>query len=243
MKGTIPIILFICTNALPLQAATMMEVSNSESGDSRVWISEQYAYIDVIKNNQSVHGKDALPGEMIIDIKNKKLYAIDHKAKALVEISDFSMPEQARPAPQEVKITFTNQGAGHSVAGFATHQYQVSANGMKCYNALFSKEVLKNKEIVAFYTAMVGSAPQQASYANACEAADAQMDRIPVDKYGIALKVMDLNGNALYEVKKIQEDVIAPAKYLQLPPGYKIKSMAEMLKQMQTQPSAPPSIQ
>ena len=240
MKHSIGIILLSVSSITPLQAATLVEVANAESGDSRVWINEHYARIDLIKPKDQTATGDEQPGEMIVDIKARKLYTVNHKDKVLLEMSDLSIPGQAQPKPKEVTVKFESQGGGPSIAGYATQQYLISADGMQCYKALFSRDVLKNKELVNFYQAMVGATPPQANYANACEAADAQMDKIPVDTYGIALRVMDLNGKTLYEVKKIETGVKPPANYLQLPAGYKIESMAQMLKQLQSQMPPPP---
>lgn len=241
MKRRIILSMFFLASTTPLSAATYMEVSNSESGDSHIWINDSYAHFDVVKNAQQTPAEEPGPGEMLIDIKNKKLYAIDHKSKTLVDMSDFSMPGQPHPVPIPVKVAFESQGHGPKVAGFATQQYSVSANGEKCYSALYSKDVIKNKQIVAFYEAMVKSAPSATNHANPCEAADEQIDKIPPEKYGIALKVMDKTGKTIFEVKKIKTGVNPPSHYLQLPAGYKTMSMMQMMQQQMQSDMPPPT--
>jgi hypothetical protein len=241
MKRRITLAIVVFVSSSPLFAATMMEVTNGDNGGSRVWIDDNYAHLDVIQNAQQSHEEEQGPGEMIVDLKHQKLYAIDHQSKSLVDLSENpGMPGQPHNTPPPVKLAFESQGRGPDVAGYATQQYNVTANGASCYKVLYSKAVLKNKHIVAFYEAMIKSSPAEENYTTPCEAADAQIEKVPADKYGIALKVMDNTGKMTFEVKKIQEGATPPKNYLKMPAGYKTKSITEMMQQQMHGQTPPP---
>ena len=70
---------------------------------------------------------------------------------------------------------------------------------------------------------------------------DEQIDKIPPEKYGIALKVMDKTGKTIFEVKKIKTGVNPPSHYLQLPAGYKTMSMMQMMQQQMQSDMPPPT--
>ena len=238
MKHCIILSIVFFASATPLYAATMMAVSNSDSGDSRIWIDDKYARMDTVKSENNPHAEAAPPAEMIIDLKHKKLYAIDHNSKTLVDMSNFSMPGQPHSSSVPVKLSFDKQGRGPDVAGFATQQYSVSADGQKCYKALFSKDVLKNKHIVAFYDAMMNTESGNTNNASPCEAADNQIYKMSVEKYGMALKVMDTSGKTVFEIKQIKAGISPPSHYLELPAGYKKKTMLELMQQQMPMPPA-----
>lgn len=238
MKQLKLILVFFCFTSAPLYAATMLESMDRDQGVTRIWINDNFAHLDVT-DPQQAGGDESGPQEILVDLKNRKIYGINHSSKLLIDMSSYSIPNMPHPPAAQVKIALTSQGHGPTIAGFKTEKYLVSANGAACFTSFMSKDVLKHRQLGTLYDVMA-SMPQPGSFSdNPCESAEEQIDKLPKEKYGISLKTLDKTGGTIFEVKQIKDGVNPPSNYLQKPAGYKTMSMEEWMQQMQGQMQMP----
>jgi len=211
-----------------IHAASYMEGVN-DGGTTRVWIDDNYARIKVTMKANDSRAKATSPGEMLLDIKQHKMYIIDHKTRSLVIMDDLPGTRQDKPRPQHAKISVERKGKGPKVAGFATRGYLFSANGRECYMIYTSKDVMHYKQVVAYYKAMRDVSSHANRSENPCASA---LDNLNIQEYGLPISMQDKDGKQKFEIKKISQGKSPPKNYLQMPAGYKKRSMMQVMQQM-----------
>ncbi|MEK7990280.1 MAG: hypothetical protein VSS52_004685 [Thiotrichaceae bacterium] len=148
-------------------AATMIEVRNAQAQTQQIYISEDYARMQMTETNQ------APQAYRLIDLKMRKIYMVNLAEKRYFDPSIIRLnpnqrqkPQQAMPnmpifrgqnEPPDVPITaelIKVAGETIEVAGYPTEHYQVVANGEMCSDDYFSKQALKIGHIAQFDKAM-----------------------------------------------------------------------------------------
>jgi len=196
----------------------------NNGGSSRVWIDDNYARIKVTMKANA----DA-PGEMLLDIKHHEMYIIDHKTRSLVKMGDMPGFAQSESQRHHAKISVERKGKGPKVAGFTTQGYLFSANGRECYMIYTSKDVMRYKQIVAYYKAMRDVSSHTNRSGNPCSAA---IDNLNIQEYGLPISMQDKDGKRKFEIKKISQGKSPPKNYLNKPAGYKERSMMQDTQRM-----------
>jgi hypothetical protein len=234
MKRIYTIVIFSLFASASVHAASYMEGVN-DGGTMRVWINDNYARVKVTTKANNSKANAGPPGEMLLDIKHRKMYIIDHKTKSLVIMDGPPNAGQGQPQASRAKISIERKGRGPKVAGFSTEGYLFSANGRECYTLYASKDVMRYKQVVNYYKAMMDVSSHDDQSGNACDAADIAIDKMDIQKYGLPIRMLDKDGNAKFEIKEISQGKNPPKNYLRKPAGYKERSMMQVMQQMMQQ--------
>lgn len=222
-----------------VHAATLLEMYSVEDGVTRVWIDDNYAHFVPNHNQQSNQTEANQAGEMLLDLKNRKTYIVDHKEKVALELPVNENHGQPAHATTKMKVAIDKKGSGPAVAGFATDRYTFSANGTLCNEILFSKALLGNKHVMAFFQALyqAPSSSDESNKKDICDIAANQADVLnpkeTLTKYGVGMRSTDNSGKVEFEIRAIKDNVTPPANFLGIPAGYKVMTMTEMVQQMQ----------
>lgn len=234
MKQIYSIAILCLFASASVHAASYMEGVN-DSGTMRVWINDNYARLKMIVKAKKTQANAEPPGEMLLDIKHKKMYIIDPKTKSLVHVDGPSKDGQGKPQASRAKISIERKGRGPKVAGFSTQGYLISANGQACYTVYASRDIMRYKQVVNYYKAMMDVSSHDNQSGNPCDAADTAIDNMDIQKYGLPVSMLDKDGKHKYEIKKISQGKKPPKNYLTKPAGYKERSMMEVMQQMMHQ--------
>lgn len=234
MKRIFSIVVFSLFASASVHAASYMEGVN-DGGTMRVWINDNYARVKMIMKAGKAQANAEPPGEMLLDIKHRKMYIIDHKTRSLVKMDGPPNSGQGKPQTPREKISFERKGKGPKVAGFSTQGFLISANGQACYTVYTSRDVTRYKQVVNYYKAMMEISSEHNHSGNACDAADTAIDNMDIQKYGLPVSMQDAHGKQKFEIKKISQGKNPPKNYLRKPAGYKERSMMQVMQQMMQQ--------
>lgn len=231
MKAICIALVFSAFAVTSAHAASYIEMLNSNDGLTMIWIDNNFAHLSLAPKSRKQRTAGLHRREMLVDLKSRKMFIIDHKTKSLVEMRDMHAKQAAPPPGHHASISFERINHGPRVAGLSTQGYLVSADGRACYKVYASRQVLAYKQVVKYYKVMSEITRQDRESSDPCTAAEAAIESMDIDKYGLPVSMLQNNGKRLFEMKKISQGKSAPKNYLKMPGGYKIRSMKGMLKQ------------
>lgn len=219
-----------------------------ETGDSKadIWLNEKYARTSFIENNSDKNSPDENnhdendpdensseqpPGDVIKNFSSGKDYMILDKKKTLVDMSSPPMffGKMMSDTPKRIKnhkisFTYKNRGSGETIAGLKTTKYEVSAEGIKCFDIWLTKDRVYGqtmKKLGLF------SEDEHDESGSICEQTNADDN----EKYGFPVKIIAADAEQDMLVVEFKTNVKAPRKYLSFPAGYKIMTMTEMIQE------------
>lgn len=220
-------------------AATLVENKDASGQVQRVLLEGNFARMDA-----------GPPGNyMLVDLAKPAMFAVDHNQKMVVDL--FAKPPQPphMPAQQQppeaptVESKLVKIGPGPEIAGFATTQYQITANGEICGNEYLSAEVLDVPGLRNFVQTMqniaesrkkeMGPMPfmqQMPPCARATEELEAELS-----KQGFSMRSADKDGKMLQEIVRITPDVPAQPGAFDLPADYQRTTPHEMMQKAMEQ--------
>jgi hypothetical protein len=222
-------------------AATVVENSYGQQGGRTQ---------KVIIEANSARMESGEPGRyMLLLLQEQKMYAIDTPRKQVIDMfaKPPDMPKQAPPsqppAPPKVDAQLVKKADGPKIAGYATTQYQILANGQVCSNEFVSAEVMQLPDIQSFTKAMQGlaetrkkNAPMPFTPADPCLQA---MDSVEAEfaKLGLSLRSTNKDGQVTTEIISITQNVQMPPDSFVVPQGFEMTTPFEMMqKAMQNMP-------
>ncbi|WP_353570567.1 hypothetical protein [Candidatus Albibeggiatoa sp. nov. BB20] len=150
--------------AINAWAETMVEVRNAQGQTQQVYISADYARMQITSTNQ------APQGYRLIDLKMQKIYMVNPEKKRYFDPSIMRLNSNQRQPPRQAMPnmpTFRGQNVlppsasvhaelvkvedeNIEIAGYPTEHYQVIANGELCSNDYFSKQAAETGHIAQF---------------------------------------------------------------------------------------------
>lgn len=207
--------------------ATLIESKDGQGAVTKMWVEGSAMRIDI--GNQSSY--------LLFDVENKKMYTVDPAKREAMDMSHlFNDDNKSIPDKPGNNIQFDKQGKGPDIAGYSTVHYQSSVNGMKCTEEYLSKKAfddIDSLEVFEALSKMTESAEMEVGMMMAqdpCDSAHASSIKL-YQKYGYPLKLMKNDGSVSSEVMKISLKVAKPQKDFQVPDGYQIVDLGQMISE------------
>lgn len=236
MKVFIGLILGLSLSA---QAATVFDAQvNDKQKKSaqfqQVWLSETVARV----NNDPDGKRYSL---LYLDGSDKS-YFIDTEKKVVMDLSEPPpMPPMPKNAPETkaIKAELKKHGEGPVIAGYATDEYHIYADGQLCRFEYLSAEVLGFAHVKTFLETMKKrSEIQQKQQAHlpfmsndVCDTARQQVADQLISK-GAVLRSSDAVGTILFDMQKIGLEQAPKAGYFELPPNFAVMTVQQMMQEM-----------
>jgi hypothetical protein len=210
------------------QAATLIESKDRQGTLTKMWIEGSMMRVDI--NNESSY--------MLFDVKNKKMYAVDPEKREAMDMSHlFNEDRKNVLGRPEYKFKFDMMGKGPVIAGYNTLHFQSSANGMKCADEYLSKKAFDDIASLEIFEALSKMAESAQSgmrmgmgTQDPCESLD-ENAMGNYKKHGYPLKMVEKDGSVDSEVIRISLDVAKPKKDFQVPGGYEVINLEQMMNE------------
>jgi len=208
--------------------ATLVESKDDQGMVMKMWLDGSVMRIDI--------GNE--PTYMLFDVKKKKMYAVDPAKREAMDMSNLFNEDNRNTTGQPAHtIQFEKQGKGPVIAGYDTVHYQATVNGMKCSDEYLSKKAFNDigsLEIFEALSTMAESASMGMDMGmetpDPCESVQANAMEI-YEKHGYPLKMVENDGSIDSEVIKISLKVAKPQKDFQVPDGYQIIDLGQMMNE------------
>lgn len=223
MKTTLTVCLAM-TTALPMcgiSAATLIEERDSEMST--------IMYIEGGKMRAQTPGED---GYMLMDLRARTMFTISPSEKQAVDMTSMVFGQastEKSAAARSVKSSLDKVGFGPEIAGYATEHYVLTANGRKCEEYFTSKEAFQDSGWAEMWNDLEQAFKDMAvseEDADDCDLASAE-EADPA-KIGWPLKTIDAQG-LVSEVVRIEQNATVPPGGFEVPAGYTVVSMQELL--------------
>lgn len=222
------IVMIMTISMLPSWAATVIKRENLQGKTEKVILDQQQVRIEY---------PDA-EHYMILDLDKQKAYALNQKAKIIVEMA-FTAPKSAQVpqhrAKQPVEAELVKKGEGPKIAGYATLHYQLTAQGRPCSDEYFSKQATEIENIKAFLTAMnelSQSRQPPGMPMHPCQQAHNELTQ-KAFSIGVPMKSATAKGKIRHEIKSIETGVKVEATQFTLPKAYQLKTEQQMITEAQ----------
>jgi hypothetical protein len=211
------------------QAAILIESKDSQGTITKMWLEGSSMRVDF--DNQSSY--------MLFDVKKKKMYAVDPEKREAMDMSHLFNEDNKNVYGQpEYIISFDKQGKGPYIAGYDTVHYQSTVNGKKCTEEYLSKKAfddIASLEVFEALSKMAQSAQSGMSMMgmgtqDPCDSAHASAIEL-YQKHGYPLKLVKKDGSLDSEVIKILLSVAKPKKDFQVPDGYQVTNLEQMMNE------------
>jgi hypothetical protein len=221
------IFLSIATFLATSSFAVTLVISKTEEGEiQQMWIEDSKMRVDMSEQTSY----------LLIDTKDKKMYAVDTAHKSVMDMSS-SLNRKAgeNAAKEKYKVTYESRGKGPEIAGYATRHYEFFVNGNKCSDEYLSEKAMSHMKADDFFESMsnLGAMEMEGmppEMIEPCMAAHAKSGEI-YKKEGIPLKIVEADGATEYEVLKIDKNASLPEGGFDMPPGYPVQSLDAMLQE------------
>ncbi len=213
-------------------ADTVVKVKEGRGETSKVSIKGDWARIDPQGESEYLIG----------DLKNGIMYAVVPKEKMIMELKSSGKKTEYPGIKAELK----KRGKGPKVAGFATEEYELLANGQSCGKTYVSAKAGEKEDLKKLLEIMdklnpdsmmpEGMGAMMQGMMNPC--AKASILTMPqASKLGMPLKTVNANGGVDNEVLSIDDSAKLDSAIFKLPEGYRRTTPGDMMqdamKQMQ----------
>jgi hypothetical protein len=171
------------------------------------------------------------PDYALMDLKTRSMFLVNPTEKRALDMSaGFRHKAGESAASVEVDARLEKKGAGPEIAGYATEHYVLSANGKKCQDIYASTQAFRDSGWAELWDDF-GKAFKEMSTGgqDPCDIADETV--VDPAKVGWPLKTVTADGDVM-ETVRIQNDVAAPAGGFDVPAGYQVISLQQMLQDM-----------
>ena len=212
--------LLLCA-AIASQAGTYIE-GRDDTGSQRILIEGDWARME--------YGEDVPPEYLLLNLRTHQALNVDRVQKRVVDLSEASN-QAAAPRASAANIAFKKQGAGPTIAGYATDRYVLSAGKQICGEHYVAAQALDIPDIRRFVAAMSAFSQNQEAAREACAAAESVADQEYV-KHGLPLKVTDRRGNIEHEIRRISSGVSFPAGTFDLPANYPVTTPRALMEEL-----------
>lgn len=206
------------------------------------WADVQIKYEDATgatstmrSNGQKVRINDGkMPGYMLVDGSSGEFFMVDKKRKEIIRVSADDAGSTVEVGT--LSVSLKPRGGGEKIAGYATRQYDLIANGKVCGTLYGSTELWNNRDMRRMFESMQGmhkiSRSMMAGMApmlTACQRANARMGDL-ADTSGFVMRVIDDQGKQVFEVVSVDTDKSVASDYYDLPAGMKVIDMNDKMK-------------
>lgn len=215
----------------PTWSATIIERRDTKGNLQKVTLEGQQAYIE----NDNRHN-------MLINLQDKKAYAINSKDKQIMEMkivgTPRALPPNMPPPPKgpTIEAQLLKKGEGPQIAGYPTLTYQVTANGKVCSENYFSLEAGKITYLKEFMEAMYtlsSSRTPKGIPLPPCLRAHNELENESM-ALGIPMRSLIKEGTrekVWHEIVSIKTNVSVAKDFFNLPQDFKIITEEEIQKE------------
>lgn len=211
----------LCAFSTSGLAATLIEFRDGEGETSRIWIEGNVARMEDSEQ----------PGYTLFDLDTGKFRAIDTSTKQVVDLDFGDDTDEGAGGAASADIALEDKGAGPIIAGYPTRRYVLTGDGEVCGTYFLSKKALAESGM----RSMAEGLRKNAAPADDADAACDQAESYVVAQYGklgIPLRELDMEGELVDEVTRIDPKAKTPAGGFAVPSGYKAVSMEQYIQQM-----------
>ena len=230
IRKTVLLLTAVCLLSISSsQAATLIESKDSQGTIIKMWLEGSSMRVDI----------DNQPSYMLFDVKKKKMYAVDPAKREAMDMSHlFNEDNKNVPGKPEYKIQFDKRGKGPVIAGYETVHYQSSVNGTKCTEEYLSKKAFNDIGSLEIFEALstmaesasMGMSSMGMGKQDPCESVQDNGMEI-YQKYGYPLKMVENDGSVNSEVTRISLRVAKAKKDFQVPDGYQVIDLGQMMNE------------
>lgn len=211
------------------QAASLIELMDGEGGAQKIWIEGQKVRIEDSRE----------PGYLLIDGKERKMFAINPEEKQIIDMTDMFLQEGEAGLADRFKVEYKHKGKGKTVAGYATEHYELIVDGKKCGDEYVSLQALKDLNALEILDTMaqLNAADIMNVPANLLDPCDFS-DALVMEEYktkGYPMLILDDKGQMLNEVKSINKSAPLPEGGFSLPKGYVTLTYEQLMEMFERQ--------
>jgi len=211
-----------------VSAATLIEQTDGESTG--------LLYVEGAKMRSD--NKDG-EGYGLIDLEKKTFHMVNPQERTVLDMS--SMVWKAAAKGQSGEATQVNArlekvGSGPEIAGYATEQYTLLANGKACQDLYFSRKAFDDSGFAEVWAKAGEALREMNSEYDACDVAEVEV--LDYEKYGWPLKTVhreSMHAGQFEEVLRIERGVEPPPGGFEVPAGYRVVSFEAMMGSMASQ--------
>jgi hypothetical protein len=214
----------IAATVVPLQAATLLEQRDAES--------HTIMYIDGVQMRAETPGQ---PGYMLMNFEAGTMYMVSPEEKTVIDNSAMlkAMREQKpQSTGRQPSVRFQHMGPGPIIAGYKTEHFAEYVDDTHCADIFLSKDALDDSGFSEFMDAMEsGVMNSDEEESSPCDWGSVEGFSL-VRKHGYPLRELDADGTLNNEVIRIQTDAAVPEGGFELPAGYQVITMEQMMQGM-----------
>lgn len=201
----------------PALAVTLVE---TESGGERV--------VSYLSGTKMRSESPSMQGYVLMDFKEQTYYMVNPEQRMVMDMSSMVQKNQLPAGQREAsEVVIEELGAGPEIAGYTTRHVRISANGQHCTEMFVSRQAMQDigsSELLE----LAEDLDRQGGFGGGPCAAPEVRSATFFREYGYPLKEVTADG-MVTEVVRIVPDAPAPAGGFELPPGYPVRSMDQML--------------
>lgn len=213
-------------------ADTVVNVRSGQGAAERVSIQGDWARMDGLEEK----------GEYILgNLTNGVMYVVMPSEKKILELKSNG---KSSKKSSDINAQFKKVAKGPDIAGYATDEYELVANGQKCGKTWISKKAGEIKDVKKLLAVMdqfdpeammpEGMGGMMQGQMNPCDRAQL-MTQLHVAKLGMPMKSVDESGRVEQEVVGIDKNAKLDASLFELPAGYQRTTPSAMINDAMSQ--------
>ena len=160
--------------------------------------------------------------------RQRRILFVNPEEKTVLDMSATMQGASGSGGVRNADARIEKIGPGPSIAGYATEHYVLSAGGAKCEDLFTSKKAFEDSGWASLWSAFGKTFEEMSTAGEQSDPCDLAQDQADPAKIGWPLKTVSSDGEVT-EVLRIEADVKLPAGGFEVPPGYRVVSMQEMM--------------
>ena len=209
---TFPITLLLLLFATGLQADVQIKIKDGGGRVSTISSNGKAVRID----------ERSMPGYVLIDYASGEFMMVDTSRR---QIMHSNLGGGGASAQGGVPVRLVESGPGPKIAGYPTRKLAFSAAGKSCGTIYASRELLKDRSVVAMFESMRtmqqrtrGMMGGMAGMLDDCQRANLSLADA-LEANGAPMRIVGANGNLISEVVAVDSNVTLGREYYQAPAG------------------------
>jgi hypothetical protein len=204
-----------------ISAATLIEERDSETST--------ITYIEGGKMRAVSPGEE---GYVLVDLLGRTMFTVSPAEKQAIDMSTLVYGQTGGEEPvnkRSVKSGLEKVGSGPEIAGYPTAHYVLTANGRKCGEYFTSIKAFEDSGWAELWTDVSQSMKDMdVSDQDADDCDIAEAEAVDPGEIGWPLRTLGADG-LISEVVRIERNATVPPGGFDIPPGYSVISMEEMM--------------
>ena len=214
-----------------LNAAVFIEVSNSKSQKTKIYIEGNKARIEIPENE----------GYVVVDTANQTMKAVMHNQRTIWDMSDFLKSSQTQSVPKKYVDTYMKtRGLGPTIVGYETEEYALYANDKYCGSIYVSVNAMRDMGVKKFAYTLANMERNIQEKLSSMTGVNIDNFLAPCDEatrkaslklrdIGFLLKSSDQNKQMQTIVTRVNKKASLPVNAFSLPSGYKVTNPSKLI--------------